>query len=201
MPMTPIRCVVESFAVAALATILVTACAPRTGVVVLLPGTEGAVDVRAGDNRVALNEPYAAADVSTSGASPYQSSAAEVQRLFGSALAAQPAQSSHFTLYFVEGADTLTAESAPMLESALADIAQRPAPDVVIVGHTDSVGTDAFNDALGRKRAESVRALLIGRGLLPDSIEATSRGKRQLAIPTPDGVAEPRNRRVEIIVR
>ena len=199
--MIRIRSVADACAVAALAALFVAACVPRTGVVVLLPGKEGAVEVRAGNDRVTLNEPYAAADVSTSGTSPYRSSPAEIQRLFGSALAAQPAQSSHFTLYFVEGADTLTAESAPVLESAFANIAQRPVPDVVIVGHTDSVGSDAFNDALGMKRAETVRALLIGRGLSPGSVEVTSRGKRQLAVPTPDGVAEARNRRVEIIVR
>jgi outer membrane protein OmpA-like peptidoglycan-associated protein len=198
--MTRTRSVADAFAVAALAALFVAACVPRTGVVVLLPG-DGAVDVRAGNDRVTLNEPYAAADVSTAGTSPYRSSPAEIQRLFGSALAAQPAQSSHFTLYFIEGADTLTAESTPVLESAFANIAQRPVPDVVIVGHTDSVGSDAFNDALGMKRAETVRALLIGRGLSPGSVEVTSRGKRQLAVPTPDGVAEARNRRVEIIVR
>ena len=70
-----------------------------------------------------------------------------------------------------------------------------------MAGHTDTVGTDQYNDALSLRRAERVRALLIGRGIAPDSVGAIGRGKRELRVPTPDGVAEPRNRRVEITVR
>ncbi len=83
----------------------------------------------------------------------------------------------------------------------LSEIAKHPVPDIVVIGHTDSVGSDTFNDALALRRAETVRAMLIGRGLAPDSIVAVGRGKRELLVPTPDGVAEPRNRRVEIVVR
>jgi outer membrane protein OmpA-like peptidoglycan-associated protein len=46
-----------------------------------------------------------------------------------------------------------------------------------------------------------VRAMLIAQGVAPASIATVGRGKRELLIPTPDGVAEPRNRRVEIVVR
>jgi OOP family OmpA-OmpF porin len=46
-----------------------------------------------------------------------------------------------------------------------------------------------------------MRAALIGRGLAPENVRAISRGKRAPAVPTADGVAEPRNRRVEILVR
>ena len=194
----------EAAAAAAFASILLGACASRVGTVVLLPekdGRDASIAVRAGETSVVLAEPYAAADVTTAGATAYRSSAAEVQALFGAALAAQSPRPTQFTLYFVEGVDALTDESRTVLENALAELAQRPVPDIVIVGHTDSVGTDAFNDALALKRAEAVRALLLGRGLAPGSVEAVGRGKRQLAIPTADGVAEPRNRRVEIIVR
>ena len=67
--------------------------------------------------------------------------------------------------------------------------------------HTDSVGSDQYNDALAQKRAEAVRAMLAARGIAPQDIVAIGRGKRDLLVPTPDGVAEPRNRRVEIVVR
>jgi outer membrane protein OmpA-like peptidoglycan-associated protein len=73
--------------------------------------------------------------------------------------------------------------------------------DVLVVGHTDAVGTDASNDALGQRRADVVRAALIRQGLPADAVRAISRGKRELVIPTPAGVAEARNRRVEIVVR
>ena len=61
--------------------------------------------------------------------------------------------------------------------------------------------SDPFNDALAQQRAEAVRAELIRRGVAPESIQASGRGKRDLLIPTADGIAEPRNRRVEILVR
>ena len=174
------------------------------GTVVLLPEKEGrgaSVVVQGNDTRVVLDQPYAAADLTTAGTFGYQSSVEEVRALFGSALAAQPDPPRQFTLYFTEGSDELTEDSRQIFETALAEIAQRPVPDIVVVGHTDLVGSDAFNDALARKRAESVRTILIGHGFAPEAIDAVGRGKRQPAIPTRDGVAEPRNRRVEIIVR
>jgi outer membrane protein OmpA-like peptidoglycan-associated protein len=72
---------------------------------------------------------------------------------------------------------------------------------VLVVGHTDLVGSDPFNDALGQQRAETVRAALIRLGIPAEDVRATSRGKREPAVPTPDGVPEPLNRRVVIIVR
>ena len=72
---------------------------------------------------------------------------------------------------------------------------------MVVVGHTDAVGSSTFNDELARKRADAVKAMLIRRGVPADDIVAVGRGKRELLVPTPDGIAEPRNRRVEIVVR
>jgi outer membrane protein OmpA-like peptidoglycan-associated protein len=74
-------------------------------------------------------------------------------------------------------------------------------PDLLVIGHTDRVGTDAFNDALSRQRAEVVRRALVARGLPADLIVVIGRGEREPIIATADGVAEPRNRRVEIQVR
>lgn len=183
---------------------LVGGCTTRVGTVVLLPEKDGgatALAVRQGDQQALLDRPYAAATLTTSGPRAYQSDAAEVQKLFGPALAAQPPRPARFTLFFVEGTDTLTDESKRLLDAMFAELAGRPVPDVVVVGHTDRVGSDPFNDALARQRAETVRSALIGRGIAPENVVAVGRGKREPAVPTPDGVAEPRNRRVEIFVR
>ena len=174
------------------------------GNVVLLPDQGGqatAVTVTQGGQRIVLDQPYAAAGVTTQGIAAYQSSAQEVEREFGPAIAAQPARASTFVLYFVEGRDEFTDESKRLVEQLLADVARRPVPDILVVGHTDAVGTDQTNDALGQRRADTVRAALIGRGIAGGDIRAISRGKRAPAVPTADGVAEPRNRRVEIVVR
>lgn len=180
------------------------ACAHQTGTVVLLPEKDArnaAVTVRQGTEEVVLAEPYAAARQTTQGPRAYKSSPEEVQALFGPALAAQPARPTSFTLYFNEGGDEFTDASRQILDSVFAEIAKHPVPDIVVIGHTDAVGSDTVNDALALRRATTVRSMLIGRGVSPENIVAAGRGKREPLVLTPDGVAEPRNRRVEIIVR
>jgi outer membrane protein OmpA-like peptidoglycan-associated protein len=70
-----------------------------------------------------------------------------------------------------------------------------------VVGHTDTVGSEADNAALAMQRAETVRDLLVKDGLDPKMIEVDSHGEKNLLIPTPDNTDEPRNRRVEVTVR
>jgi len=134
-------------------------------------------------------------------AQPYASSADEVKRDFGAALAAQPPREKRFTLHFPEGRDEIADESRAVLDAALAEIAARPVQDVLVVGHTDLVGSGPLNDALARQRADTVRAELIRRGIAADAVQASGRGSREPAVPAVPGVAEPRNRRVEIVVR
>jgi outer membrane protein OmpA-like peptidoglycan-associated protein len=179
------------------------ACASG-GTVVLLPEKDGrqtAVSVKQGDKEVVLDQPYAAARTGALGPRAYVATPQDVNAQFGPALAAQPARATKFTLYFVEGKDEFTEQSQQDVYRILTDIAQRPVPDVLVIGHTDTVGSDQANDALGQQRADIVRAALIRLGVPSDDIHALSRGKRSLAVPTANGVAEPRNRRVEIIVR
>jgi len=191
----------RAVAVAAFA-MLVAAC--QTGTVVLLPekdGKETAVVVKQRDGEVTLREPYAAATFSNTGPRGYQSSQDDVAARFGAALAARPERPMEFTLYFVEGKDELTDESRQIVTTVYAEIAKRPVPDVLVVGHTDAAGSDQINDPLSQKRAEIVRAGLIQSGIAAENIVAVGRGKRELAEKTDDGVANPRNRRVVIFVR
>ena len=155
------RHLVRALAVAALAAI-VASC--QTGTVVLLPEKDGkdtAVVVKQKDGQVVLAEPYAAAKLTTAGSQAYKSNPQEVEALFGAALAAQPSRPIRFTVQFIEGKDEVTEDSKVALEAIFAEIAKRPVPDVLVVGHTDSVGSDQFNDALSRQRAEVIRTGLI----------------------------------------
>lgn len=175
-----------------------------SGTVVLLPQKDGhptAVSVRQGDKEVVLDQPYAAAKTSQLGPRAYVASPQDVDMQFGPALAAQPARAVSFTLYFVEGKDEFTDQSKQVVYGILTEIAKRPVPDILVVGHTDTIGSDQANDVLGQQRAEIVRVALIRLGIAPGDIRALSRGKRSLAVQTPNGVSEPLNRRVEIIVR
>jgi len=184
--------------------VLLAACAQTSGIVVLLPEKDGnktAVVVKDGDKEIVLDQPYAAARRSPLGTRADTTTPQEVQARFGPALAAQPARPTAFTLYFVEGKDEFTPDSQKLVETVFTEIASRPVPDILVIGHTDGVGTDQVNDALARRRAETVRAELIRRGVAPENVQAIGRGRRDPLVPTPDNVAEPRNRRVEIVVR
>jgi OOP family OmpA-OmpF porin len=193
-------------AVAALLLVaLLGACASKPqGTVVLLPDSAGrdtAVSVKQAEGELLLDKPYAAAQLTTRGPLKATSSAEQVQAQFGDALAVRPLPPTQFTLYFVEGKDEFTDESRRAFDSVFAEIAKRPVPDVLVIGHTDTVGTDVFNDNLSRQRGEVVRKALLARGIKAESIVVVGRGKREPIVPTADNVAEPRNRRVEIQVR
>ena len=179
--------------------------APRADLVVLLPGHDGAVGavvVQEGGREVVLNTAYASAKTGPGGRlEPGQATPDDVKSIFADALSAEPPRPVTFILYFIEATDQFTPESQALVDQVLVAIASRPAPELTVAGHTDTVGTVQFNDALSLRRAERVRALLIARGIAPDSINAIGRGKRELRVPTPDGTPEPRNRRVEITVR
>jgi outer membrane protein OmpA-like peptidoglycan-associated protein len=180
------------------------ACATKQGEVVLLPeagGAKTAVVIEQGGRTVVLDQPYAAANLTSRGPDPYQADAAKVQAAFGPALAARPQPPQQFTLFFVEGRDEFTEASRRDFDGVLTEIARRPVPDVLVIGHTDTVGSDALNDPLSRQRAEVVRRALIARGVPAQDIAVVGRGKREPAVATGDNVAEPRNRRVEILVR
>ncbi len=192
---------------AALAAILlVAACGPKDNLIVVLPSADGhigGVAIHDAAGTTLLDKPYAAAEADR-GASRVATGTVgsqQVRQIFQRALAARPIPPKSFRLYFLEGSDEMTPDSRQAFEAVFQDIARRPAAEVMVVGHTDTVGSLTDNDALGFKRAQAIRTLLISRGLAPDSVGAAGRGKRELLVPTGDQVPEPRNRRVEIIVR
>lgn len=112
-----------------------------------------------------------------------------------------PPPSKSFTLYFLEGTTEMTPESLPVLDELRSEIAKRPGAEVQVTGHTDTVGSDADNDALSQKRAEEILNLLVSKGFDRSIMSAVGRGERELKVPTADNVANPINRRVEVIVR
>ena len=125
----------------------------------------------------------------------------EVTRVFGDALAALPPAPKHFTLNFQFESDQLTDESVALVPEILDAVKVLAVPEVAVVGHTDTMGSNKANYDLGLKRAAMVRALLVGAGLPVSTIEVTSHGEGDLLIATANNKPEPRNRRVEIAVR
>jgi len=125
----------------------------------------------------------------------------EVRKQYGELLSALPPAPQHFILYFRFESDELTAESRALVPAVLVSVKNRPVPEVVVTGHTDTTGSAASNFELGLKRASMVRTLLIDAGLDQAAIEVTSHGEAALLVATPDDTYEARNRRVEITIR
>jgi outer membrane protein OmpA-like peptidoglycan-associated protein len=184
---------------------LATGCATKRSVVLLLPdegGTVGRAGVSNQAGAVELTEARSAAVVEKGRAPRLVSimSDAEVAQKFGETLAGLPAAPIRFTVYFQFDSDALTDESRRLVPRILATVKERAARDVVVVGHTDRMGTTAENYALGLKRATAVRNLLTTAGLDSSIVNATSLGESDPVVHTANGQPEPRNRRVEIVV-
>jgi len=128
----------------------------------------------------------------------------EIKEVFGSALSAQPDPSNRFLLfilYFEHDTTKLTHGSKDLLPEVLRTIKNRKSNEVYVVGHTDLVGTEAYNIELSSKRARHVRDLLVSNGIKPGTFFVSYYGKSRPLVPTQNDVPEPRNRRVEVLVR
>jgi len=182
------------------------AAAKPADLIVLLAdpdGSAGAADVTTPQGTTALERLRAGTRVSAGDAptAATELSEAEVQELFGDALDALPPAPQRFTLYFRFESEELTVESRASIPSILESVKRHPAPEVLVVGHTDTTGAAARNVELGLRRARTVREMLIASELDAAAIEVASHGETDLLIKTGDEVFEPRNRRVDISVR
>jgi outer membrane protein OmpA-like peptidoglycan-associated protein len=194
---------------AVLLAILVAGCcsapATRPALFAVIPGSDGHVGsivVTQGSQTRVIDSAYSAQRLGVDGSLTAATlTEAEVKETFGPTLAALPGKPATFLLYFLEGKDELTAESTIELEKVFAELKRRPLPDIVVIGHTDTMGSLPFNDRLSLARAERLREMMVELGIPAERITAAGRGKRELLVPTDDMVSEPRNRRVEINVR
>jgi outer membrane protein OmpA-like peptidoglycan-associated protein len=179
---------------------------PGQDLIVLLPDsdtkTTGAAGVSNPLGSVDLAAERDAATV-TATTAPVLSklSADDVQSIFGDALSALPPAPQRFTLFFRFESDELTDQSQALIPEILAAVRKHAVQDVVVIGHTDTMGTQLANYGLGLKRAMMVRNLLVAAGLDGATIEATSVGELDPLVKTADETPEPRNRRVDIAVR
>ncbi len=128
-------------------------------------------------------------------------SADEIKATFSEALAAQPLSPAKFILYFRHNSSVLTSKSKIALPQIIQTIQKRSSTDIVISGHTDTVGTTGYNYKLSFDRAKVVYEILVAKSVVPANITVTSHGKGNPLIKTADNVAEPRNRRVEVVIR
>lgn len=172
--------------------------------VVLLPSPDGkpsAVVVRSGETEQVLDEPFETVALRGESQTIGVMDAQEVEERFGQVIAQMPTRPVSFTLYFLENSSELVPESRKELDLLRNELKDRPIAEILIIGHTDTVGGLQQNDALSLKRAIAVREELKEEGIDALVMDVAGRGKRELLVPTNDEVSEARNRRVEIRVR
>jgi peptidoglycan-associated lipoprotein len=186
-----------------LALLLLGACAARNDVVLLAneDGSPSAITVSNPGGTAVLDQPGAVAIArATSAPTPVTLSDQEVRTVWADALAYHPQRPVTMLLYFVLDTTNLVPASRAELPKLRDLIRQRPAPEVVIVGHTDRSGDERYNYELGLRRANAVRRDVEAIGVPPDLITVTSHGGNNPLVGTTRPY-EPRNRRVEVTVR
>jgi outer membrane protein OmpA-like peptidoglycan-associated protein len=105
-----------------------------------------------------------------------------------------------FIVYFDFDKSVLTPAARQILDAAAAAFKQNRPVKIQVTGYTDTVGTAQYNLALSNRRADAVRDYLSKAGVPTSAMDVAGKGKTDLRVPTPDGVREPQNRRVEIIM-
>ncbi len=109
----------------------------------------------------------------------------------------QPA-AKQFIVFFGFNKANLSAEAQAVVAEAAATARSQGSARILVAGHTDSVGSNAYNDTLSLRRASAVKDELTRLGVSANAIEASGKGETELMVQTGDGVKEPQNRRTTI---
>lgn len=182
----------------------------KRDLIVLLPeagGKTGVVTVTTQGGSQVLHKPLYAVEIDALDQPPTVPGPMEEKEIddaFGPALSALPDPANRFIsfiLYFEYDTTALTPESKALLAEVVKTVKSLDSDEVYVMGHTDLVGTEAYNVRLSSRRAKSVRDLFISGGIKPDAVFVSYYGKSRPLVPTEDEVPEPRNRRVEVFLR
>jgi outer membrane protein OmpA-like peptidoglycan-associated protein len=109
--------------------------------------------------------------------------------------AAEPVQ---YVVFFGFNKCNITAEADAVLTEAASAAKTQGAASVLIVGHTDTVGSDSYNQKLSDCRANAAKSGLVAKGIGEGQISTNGRGETELLVKTGDNVKEPQNRRATI---
>ena len=131
---------------------------------------------------------------------------ASLQWKFGAPEAAPPpppppVSSPSFMVFFDWDRSNLSAQALQTIKQAAAAFKAKGNARITATGHTDTSGPENYNMALSLRRANAVKDALVREGVPATAIAVVGRGEQGLLVPTPDGVREPQNRRVEIVIQ
>jgi outer membrane protein OmpA-like peptidoglycan-associated protein len=109
-------------------------------------------------------------------------------------------QARTFLVFFDFDRSNLTADARHVIDAAIASYRSTGSARVEVSGYTDLAGTQAYNLRLSQRRADAVANYMMHQGLPKNVMDVKWFGKQHPRVPTPDGVREPQNRRVEIVM-
>jgi outer membrane protein OmpA-like peptidoglycan-associated protein len=187
--------------------ILMTGCGAKDNFIVLSPandGSVGALKVATNKGSEILSEDGKAifiGDRDSTPSTPSPINHADTQLIFQDALRVHPLMPQSFILYFQFNSNELTDESKNLIGNILAAIKKRESRDISVIGHTDRTGSDNYNRKLSLERAQLVYNILSSENVSADDMTIIYHGEGNPLIPTADNIPEPRNRRVEVMVR
>lgn len=189
-----------------LSLLVLSGCAEKT-TVILLPDPDGKV------GQITVSSKVGAVDLTQAGEAtvisdresvpspPSKLSQGKIIADFSQALSVLPSPPVHFILYFKNESTELTTASNQILPEVLETIDNRKSKFISVIGHTDTAGDLKYNMQLSHNRAKAVKILLINKGIDPALIDTESHGENNPLVATADNVHEPKNRRVEVVVR
>jgi len=103
-----------------------------------------------------------------------------------------------FIVFFGFNKSNLTPEAMSVIKEAAAAAKSQGSASIVVVGHTDTVGSNKYNDALSLRRSGAVKQGLVAEGIAASGITASGKGESELMVQTGDNAKEPQNRRATI---
>jgi outer membrane protein OmpA-like peptidoglycan-associated protein len=103
-------------------------------------------------------------------------------------------------ILFDVDSDQLRPAAKQNLDELVASLKDYEGTRVLVVGHTDNTGTDAYNQGLSERRSGSARAYLLQDGLTPDRVEAVGRGESEPVADNDTAAGRQENRRVEVAI-
>ncbi len=106
-----------------------------------------------------------------------------------------------YLVFFDFNSSDITAEAGRVIQQASDNAKRGNVSRISATGHADRSGPDRYNMALSIRRANAVKAALVRAGIPENQIAVLGKGEAEPLVPTADGVREPQNRRVEIILQ
>jgi OmpA-OmpF porin, OOP family len=114
---------------------------------------------------------------------------------------AEPAKTSSFMVFFDWDRSNLSQQALNTIKQAADQFKATGKARITATGHTDKSGPENYNMALSLRRANAVKDALVRDGVPAMAISVIGKGETQPLVPTADGVREPQNRRVEIVMQ